>query len=590
VFLIDADTATICEANEKAAELTGYAQSQLEGLSVLDLHPPAERDRYVQLFDTEPSGDSRDRFADGTPLLLRRADGTDRPIEISVSAVDIGGQAYMQSIVRDISLQREREQELERSKAFLQQTQEAADLGGWEYDVRPDTLRWSDEVCRIHGLPPGYEPTVSAALEFYHPDDRSVIDDAFETLTTEGEPYDLELRVVTADGTVRWVRAIGRPQYAEDGQEIVAVQGVFQDITERKERECDLRMKSQALAESTVGITIADAEKENCPIVYANEGFTRLTGYPTQRALGNNCRFLQGEETDDATVAEIREAIESDTPIQTEILNYRADGTPFWNRLTIAPVTDADGKDVTHYVGIQEDVTAKKRRDRLVAVLSRVLRHNLRNDMNAIQGFADVIAQRADGKTAQMARRINEIANRLTALSEKAQGFQTAIRDAEPLAPRDVTADITEVVNDLRTEFPGTEFHIEGGPCQEVMATERLQLALRELGANAAQHSGSSEVRYSLEMTDDGEVAVRIQDDGSGLPEMEQRVLEAGRETPLEHGSGLGLWLVNWIITGLGGEVTTTVDNGTTVTVRLSPATDGAVPEHRDAALSTIKR
>jgi len=68
---------------------------------------------------------------------------------------------------------------------------------------------------------------------------------------------------------------------------------------------------------------------------------------------------------------------------------------------------------------------------------------------------------------------------------------------------------------------------------------------------------------------------------------MERQVLEAGRETPLEHGSGLGLWLVNWIVTGLGGEVTTTVDGGTTVTVRLSPATDGAVPEHRDAALST---
>jgi len=124
------------------------------------------------------------------------------------------------------------------------------------------------------------------------------------------------------------------------------------------------------------------------------------------------------------------------------------------------------------------------------------------------------------------------------------------------------------------------------------MATERLRLALREIGANAAQHGDSLEVTYTVEMTGDGEVAVRVQDGGPGLPDMERRVLEAGRETPLEHGSGLGLWLINWIVTGLGGEVTTTVDDGTTVTVRMSPATDGTVPEHRDAvpALGTNNR
>jgi PAS domain S-box-containing protein len=592
VFLADTDTAIISEANEKAAELTGYAQSQLEGMPILDLHPPTERDRYAQLFDTESfggsesSGEPRDRFEDGTPLSLRCADGTDCPIEMSMSVINIDGQEFIQGIVRDISVRREREQELERTKEFLQQTQEAADLGGWEYELRSETLRWSDEVCRIHGVPIDYEPDISEALKFYHPEDRSIIGDAFEKLTTEGEPYDLELRIVTADETIRWVRMIGRPVYAE-GQEIVKVRGVFQDITERKERKKELRMKSNALEESTVGITIADADQPDLPIVYANEGFTRVTGYPTGRVLGTNCRFLQGEETDEATVTEIREAINSKTPIRTEILNYRADGTPFWNKLTVAPVTDADAEDVTHFVGIQEDITVKKRRDRLIEVLNRVLRHNLRNDMTVIQGFADEIAQRTNGEPAGMARQISETATELTALSEKSQDFQTAVRDAEPLAPRDILEDVREVVSELRTEFPETEFSIEAAPCEDVMATERLRLALREIGANAAQHGDSLEVTYTVEMTGDGEVAVRVQDGGPGLPDMERRVLEAGRETPLEHGSGLGLWLINWIVTGLGGEVTTTVDDGTTVTVRMSPATDGTVPEHRDAVLST---
>ncbi|MFB6191892.1 MAG: ATP-binding protein [Haloarculaceae archaeon] len=114
-----------------------------------------------------------------------------------------------------------------------------------------------------------------------------------------------------------------------------------------------------------------------------------------------------------------------------------------------------------------------------------------------------------------------------------------------------------------------------------------MRLGLRELGANAAEHGNSSPVTYRVETTDDGEIAVHIRDDGPGLPEMERHVLEAGRETPLGHGSGVALWLVNWIVTGLGGEVTTTVDDGMTVTVQLPPAADGAVPEHRDVALST---
>jgi PAS domain S-box-containing protein len=586
VFLADARTASIVEVNERAAELTGHARSDLETMSVLDVHPPDERDRYAELFDTDFPDGPRDRFADGTPLYIRRADGTDCPVEMGVSTVNIDGQAFVQSIVRDISTRREREQDLERTNEFLQQTQEAADLGGWEYDLRSETLRWSDEVCRIHGLPPESEPTVSEALEFYHPDDRSTISDAFEELTTEGEAYDLELRIVAAGETVRWVRTIGRPVYGED-EAIVAARGVFQDITDRKERDRDLRIKSRALEESTVGITIADADQSDLPIVYANEGFTRLTGYPTQRVLGDNCRFLQGEETDDATVTEIREAIESNSPIRTEILNYRADGTPFWNNLTIAPVTGADAEEVTHYVGIQEDVTAKKRRDRLIGVLNRILRHNLRNDMCVIIGFADTIAERAEGETARMARRISEKSTELSALSEKAQDFQTAVRDPEPLAPRDVRADVEAVVTELRTEFPETDFSIEAAPCEDVMATDGLRLALRELGANAAQYGDFSGVTYGIETTEDGVVAIRVQDGGPGLPEMERQVLEAGRETPLEHGSGLGLWLVNWIVTGLGGEVSATVDDGTTVTVRLSPAGDGAVPKHRDAALST---
>nr|WP_264475320.1 ATP-binding protein [Halorubellus salinus] len=104
-----------------------------------------------------------------------------------------------------------------------------------------------------------------------------------------------------------------------------------------------------------VGITVADADDPDEALVYVNHGFETVTGYPAADALGRNCRFLQGDDTDPEAVALLREAIAEDHSATVELRNYRADGTPFWNRVTVAPVYD-DG-DVTHYVGIQDDVT-----------------------------------------------------------------------------------------------------------------------------------------------------------------------------------------------------------------------------------------
>ena len=574
VFLADAATGEITDVNQRAVELTGYTESELRAMDVFELHPGGQRERYVRLFDERSERAPRDRFDDGTPLYIRRADGTDVPIEMSTSTVALDDRTLVQGFVRDISDRRERERELERHREFLQQTQEFVSVGGWELTLDPERLRWTDEVYRIHDLPLDTDLTAAMALEFYHPDDSDRIEAAFDRLVSEGEPYDLKLRIVTAEDRVRWVRTLGRPRDDDDGDELAAVHGVIQDITEQRERERDLEVKNRALDESTVGITIADADQPDLPIVYANEGFQRVTGYPRDRILDNNCRFLQGERTDETTISNIRAAIDAEEPIRTEILNYRADGTPFWNKLTVAPVGESEGGDVTHYVGIQEDITARKRQKRLISVFQRVLRHNLRNDMTVIGGFAAEIAERTDGETATMARRIEDTAAGLTELSEKAYELEVSISDTESVRLRNAVEDIRSVAADLRREYPDLSVSVNGPESVEVLSTSRLKLALRELGENAAKHSNAQSVRFRIELTDDGTVAIHVDDDGPGLPDSERRVLEDAGETPLEHGRGLGLWLVNWIVTGLGGNVSATVDDGTTVTIRFSKEGD----------------
>ncbi|HYN05575.1 MAG TPA: SpoIIE family protein phosphatase [Vicinamibacteria bacterium] len=138
-----------------------------------------------------------------------------------------------------------------------------------------------------------------------------------------------------------------------------------------------LALKDRALDVAAEGVTIADARLADRPLIYVNEGFERLTGYSVAETLGRNCRFLQGPGTDPAAVAEIRAAVEEKRACVVEILNYRRGGTPFWNRLSITPVRNEIGE-VTHYIGIQSDVTARREAENGLRRAKEALEHDLR--------------------------------------------------------------------------------------------------------------------------------------------------------------------------------------------------------------------
>ncbi|SNZ15226.1 PAS/PAC sensor signal transduction histidine kinase [Natronoarchaeum philippinense] len=121
----------------------------------------------------------------------------------------------------------------------------------------------------------------------------------------------------------------------------------------------ELERKTRAMDEAPIGITISDLDDEDNALIYANEGFQRLTGYSKSSVVGQNCRFLQGDETSGEPVATMRDAVEANEATSVELRNYRKDGAMFWNRVTIAPVEDADGE-ISNYVGFQEDITERK--------------------------------------------------------------------------------------------------------------------------------------------------------------------------------------------------------------------------------------
>ena len=114
----------------------------------------------------------------------------------------------------------------------------------------------------------------------------------------------------------------------------------------------------RAVAAATTGMTITDVREPDQPLVWVNPAFTQLTGYPSDQLLGRNCRLLQGPGTEPAVVAEIGAAITAGTELRARLLNYRADGTPWWNELHLCPVHDEAGL-LTHYIGVQNDITAR---------------------------------------------------------------------------------------------------------------------------------------------------------------------------------------------------------------------------------------
>jgi PAS domain S-box-containing protein len=181
-----------------------------------------------------------------------------------------------------------------------------------------------------------------------------VDDDDIERIRAalEGEGWTGEVLMRHRDGTGLLADvAVSR---TAGGERVFTVQ----DISAAERREHELFVKNRAMDAAPVGIIITDPALPDNGIVYANDEFERLTGYAESEILGENCRFLQGEETDPETVTEMREAIAAEEPVAVELRNYRKDGTPFWNRVWISPLRDADGA-VTNFVGFQEDVTER---------------------------------------------------------------------------------------------------------------------------------------------------------------------------------------------------------------------------------------
>ena len=199
-----------------------------------------------------------------------------------------------------------------------------------------------------------------SATETIHADDRERFQSFLQGVQEAGDGQIDDLSCQTKEGGKRELE-VSAATLKDTEQSPVILSA--RDVTERKEYERELELKSRAMDEAPLGITITDPDQEDNPMVYVNERFESQTGYSKAEAVGRNCRFLQGESTREKPVAEMRKAVDEAHPVSVELRNYRKDGSPFWNRVSIAPVRDDTGT-VTNYVGFQEDISERKEQER----------------------------------------------------------------------------------------------------------------------------------------------------------------------------------------------------------------------------------
>jgi len=583
------------EVNEAFTEVFGYDESTAVGQHIDDLVvPPDRRDEADRIDKRVKAGEAIDEH-----LRRQAADGVRdfrfRNVRLPDDAAIDGYGIYA-----DVTERKRRERELERRNDLLRNAQDLADVGAWQFDPRTGELTWTEQVYEIHSVPPDFEPTAENAIGLYHPDDRETIRTAFERCRTEGEPYDLELRLRPADDEERWVRTYARPT-VEDG-EVVRLSGAVQDVTSRKEQLSTIRqlhyrvqrlirerdrerigevavdIASETLDMSFAGVHLAD-EGVLEPVVVTEASRNRLGKAPAYERTdpdrtADRLTWSVFESGEPAIVDDVREhdaLDETETPARSGMVFPLDDHgvlvatSPEPNALTesdryladiLATVLTAALDRAERERTLEEQKRLlEERTDRLDELVS-VISHDLRSPLNVADGRLELARTDCDSEHLDTAgdavERSRDIIDDLLALAR--EGDRAVERTDLSLAG---------LVEDSWRDVETGEATLEVETDRTVVADRsRLRQLLENLIRNAVEHGAAGsggDVRITVGPLEGG---FYVADDGTGItPDEREDVFESGYSTG-ERGTGLGLSIVEQVAREHGWEVTLVTSAG----------------------------
>lgn len=342
-------------ANAEACRLFGCSEEEIRNSgrnNVMDVSDPR---LPAALEERRRTGSFRGE------LSCRRYDGSVFPAEVvSTLFEDSKGVQRTTNLFRDHSLRKRFEDELRDSEARYRSL----------FDTAPDAI-FVGTADRILMVNPAALKLLSASaasdligrnpIECVHPAYRSIAtQQLLRLLESDAQSLPIEAKVMRLDGSFVDVQIVAT---AFNYRSLRGIHVVLHDITARKAKEAELqaslaelRLRERALGAISQGILIAGPDRR---VTYANRAFEEITGYAASDMHGHSCSILQGPETSPEIVAQMQAALDAVQPFHGEVLNYRKEGAPFWNDLSITPLLDVTGK-LTQFVGVLRDVTERK--------------------------------------------------------------------------------------------------------------------------------------------------------------------------------------------------------------------------------------
>ena len=423
-----------------------------------------------------------------------------------------------------------------------------------------------------------------------HAEDAEKLDRLFGRMLEEGRATSEgavmpEFRVRDGSGRVRWMRGHASIFRAEGELRIAAY---CEDITRERETQRQLHLRDTLAHATSSGICVCDATQPDLPLVFVNKAFERMTGYPAEELLGRNLRFLQGADRGQEGRRILAEAIAAGEEAHVEIRNYRKDGEMFLNELRISPVRNADGS-VTHYIGIQSDVTRQRENQesarlnqRLTSIgrLAAGVAHELNNPLGAImlsgQRALDTVREGGDPAVSEEclmdiladAERCDKIVKSILTFAKEqpAQKWSVSlnriVRAAVDVTVRQSAGGEPRVELDLSPDLPEMSLNPVG-----------IQQVLVNLIQNALD-AAQGDPQLTLRTARRGDrVELVVADAGVGVKGEELENLFEPFYTTRRHdgGTGLGLSIAHGIISDHGGTISieSPPEGGTVVTIEL---------------------
>jgi PAS domain S-box-containing protein len=498
-----------------------------------------------------------------------------------------GALAGFVGIAEDVTDRLSVERQLRESKALLDRTGRVAGVGGWSLDLQTQELVWSDQTCRIHDLEPGHRPTLDEAIGYFKPEARAVIQAAVKRGISHGEPWSLELPLVTATGRDIWVLAQGQVDW-QDGVP-VRLMGAFQDVTEHHRATVELELSRQrlrALYESTPALMHSvDAAGR---VLSVSDRWLERLGYRREQVIGRMLDdFLTPESS--AQVREVyrpamwRDGHVDDCPVQlicadgrlrdvlvSAVAEFDALGRPVRAQALVDDITEELKRraELAHEQQmrrqterhVQELDQLLRERSEMLDVLAHEVRQPLNNASAALQSAAASLAGRGELQAQQRLTRAQAVLGQVLAGVDNTLAAASLLAGGGRIARLDTDIDtlIAVTIADLpREQRDRVVVNRHTATRTALMDMSLLRLALRNLLSNALKYApGASPVHlHVMDFDEPAALQFEVADAGPGIPrELLPRLFTRGaRGGGHESAHGLGLYIVKRVMDLHGG-------------------------------------